>query len=129
MPSSTIKPVYDAYFGATLSIPNDSAPHQLLALMRAANPTAPPRAKYFTIQNHPITSTANAYIGESAFDNQGVANPTKLTLSNCAIVLLPADTETFGGFWDEYNNLARYWAINDGSGTGVLNINVQANRG
>lgn len=129
MASSTIKTTYLGYAGITVSVPNDSAPHQIYALMAAIDPKAPKHTQYLAIQNHPLVSTANALIGESALDDQGATNPSKLTSSNCGVVLLPADSETFGGWHDEYNNITRLWVINDGSGTGVLSLNVTCMRG
>ena len=132
MATSLLKPIYDAYFAGVISIPNDSAPHQIFALMKAINPTAPYHCKYFTIQSVPagsLVSTANALIGESALDNQGATNPSKLTSTNFGVILVPGASETFGGWWDEFNNIARYWVINDGTGTGVVSLAVQAVRG
>lgn len=112
----------------TVSIPNDGQPHQLLPLMFALDPHAPVRGKYVVLQNDPITSTANAFLGEGPLDDQGAANPSVVTTTN-RLVIAAGESETFGGWWDEYNNLARYWVINDASATGVLNITIQVSRG
>lgn len=133
MASSTLKPTYDPYFGGVVNIPNDGAAHQIFALMKALNPNAPFHCKYLTIQSVPagsLASTANALIGESALNDQGAANPSKVTTTNFGVTLIPGASETFGGYWgDEYNNVTRYWVINDGTGTGVVNLSIQCVRG
>ena len=120
---------WQPYAGITVTVPNDSAIHQIYALMKAVNPLAPIHCKYLVIQNDPILSTANVFIGEGPTDSQGASNPSVLTATNKAAVIMAGSSETFGGWWDDYNNIARYYALNDGTGTGVVKLNIQAVRG
>jgi hypothetical protein len=126
--SSTTFPLYKPYSAIRVTVPNDGVPHQLFALMLAIDPNANPRCKYFTIQND-ASSAANCLMGEKATDDQNKTNPAALTATMYGVRLAPLDSETFGGFWDEYNNIARFWVLNDGTGTGVLRLAVQAIRG
>jgi hypothetical protein len=120
---------YKPYSAIRVSIPNDGAAHNIQALMSAVDPQAPIHAKYFTIQNDVLTSTANAIIGEGPLTDQGASNPAAVTTSNYGVVLLAKQSETFGGFWDEYINICRFYVINDGTSTGVVNLCIQAARG
>lgn len=122
---------YKGYGGVSIQIPNDGTNYQFLPLLLAKNNMSPNSMKYLVIQNDTLRSTANMLMGEGPFlETDGTtANPTVLSATNYGIVLLPGDSETFGGSWDtNYTQFARIWVRNDATGTGVLWVNIQTVR-
>lgn len=128
MASSNQYPLYKSFSTITVSVPNDSAIHSVYALTSAIDPQAPIRGKFVNIQNDPLTSTANCFLGEGPKTDQGDNNPAVVSATNHTTILQGA-SENFGGFWDSYNQVTRWYVINDGTGTGVLNLTVQVARG
>lgn len=128
MASSNTYKLPKAQSTISVTIPNDGVPHQILPLMQAVDPQTATKGKYLCIQNDPLLSTASCYLGEGPTDDQGLANPAVVSATN-HLVIQAGSSETFGGFWDEYNSVSRYWAINSGEGTGVLKLNMQITRG
>lgn len=128
MASSTTFPLYKTFGTVSITIPNDGAVHQILPLMQAVDPQAPIRGKWVNIQNDPLISTANCYLGEGPTTDQGASNPAVVSATNRSVIPQGA-SENFGGFWDSYNQLQRYFVINSGDGTGVLKLNITVSRG
>lgn len=112
------------YDGISVAVPNDGQPHQLLELLRGVNPRCANRAKYYTVQNDPDLSNDSALFGAADLDDEGSANPAKLTSSNYGVKLQKGSSETFSGFRDEDFNIARVWVMTTGAGTVQLNVQV-----
>lgn len=115
------------YDGITVTVPNDSANHQLFSLLKAVNPRVANRAKYYTVQNDPDNSSDSALFGAASLDDQGAANPAALSSVNYGVKLIKGSSETFQGVKDEDFNIARVWVRT--TGAGAVQLNVQVIRG
>lgn len=118
---------YTLYAGFSLTIPNDNANHQLLALLLAVDSKISPRTHYLTIQNDPDNSNDSLLIGSAPTDDQGATSPEALSAVNFGVKLVLGASETFMGFRDEDFPISRYWLRTNGTGT--CSINVQVVRG
>ena len=133
MPTPSASRLYKPYQAISVQVPNDSANHQLLSLITAANAGEPVRGKFVVIQNDPIRSTAYALFGEAPTDDQGNSNPTVLSAINYGKALAVGSSQTYDGAsaanGDENVNMARFWIRNNGASTGILWLNVEVVRG
>ncbi len=112
---------YDTYFAATIVVPNDSANHQLLTLMKAIDPIAPIRTKYFTLQVD-SASADSLLLGSGPTDMQGNTSPSSLSATNFGRSYTPGSEEAYYGIMDEDFSMARFWVRTTGAGTATLHI-------